>query len=493
MKTEAGNMKVKRFVCGFIEENGYVIYHKDGGCCYVIDPGEDAGQFLGFMKEHDLEPVAVLLTHHHPDHTGAVRGIVKEKGCPVYIHEADAKYYPGADRLLKDGEAIELKNGDETEELLVINTPGHTKGSICFYCDKSRTVFTGDTLFSVEVGRSDLEDSGRIDLALSLGDIVDKWPDDMTVYPGHGDITTMADVRLYNVDFIQAMERYRVFNSDYSHDAEIKLVALDLDGTTMNSENALPAENKKILEAAIAQGVNVVIASGRCYEALPKEVTEIKGVQYAISSNGAMVKDIRYDEVLYSNCADPRAVHMLHDIVKENGYDIEVFVDGRAYMERAKWEEIRDGKITYRRKDYIMTTRNPIDGILDFMMEHDDKVENVNIFFGDLSVKPAIRKTLEPLEEYATITTSFDTNWEMGGKTTSKAQGLKVLCEKLGIKKEEMMSFGDSPNDIPMIEAAGIGVAVGNAKDSVKEVADFITTSNDDAGVAVAVRKFALK
>lgn len=140
-----------------------------------------------------------------------------------------------------------------------------------------------------------------------------------------------------------------------------------------------------------------------------------------------------------------------------------------------------------------MTTRNPVDDILGFMMEHDDKVENVNIFFGDLSVKPAIRDTLVPMEDIATVTTSFDTNWEVGGLTTSKADGLRVLCEMLGVKKEEMMTFGDSPNDIPMIMAAGIGVAVGNAKDSVKAAADFVTTSNDDAGVAVAVRKFALR
>jgi hydroxymethylpyrimidine pyrophosphatase-like HAD family hydrolase len=68
-----------------------------------------------------------------------------------------------------------------------------------------------------------------------------------------------------------------------------------------------------------------------------------------------------------------------------------------------------------------------------------------------------------------------------------------VLSDILDVKKEEMMAFGDSPNDIPMIEAAGIGVAVENAKDSVKQAADFVTTSNDDAGVAVAVRKFALR
>ena len=269
----------------------------------------------------------------------------------------------------------------------------------------------------------------------------------------------MKTVRTENIDFIQAMKRYDVYNSKFEYDTPIKLIALDLDGTTMNTENQLPAENKKILESAIAEGVNVVVASGRCYNSLPKEVTGIRGVQYAISSNGAQVRDLRTGEVLHSDCADPRAVHMLHDIVKENGYDIEVFVDGMAYMEKERWEDVRDGRITYRRRDYILNTRQPVEDILGFMMQHDDKIENVNIYFEDLSVKPAIRKTLEPLEEFATVTTSFDTNWEMGGLTTSKAEGLRVLSEILGVEKEEMMAFGDSPNDIPMIEAAGIGVS----------------------------------
>lgn len=482
-------MNIQRFICGEIEENGYVIWHKDGGDCYVIDPGAGAQDFLDFIDEHELSVKAVLLTHHHADHTGAVNDIVRAKGCPVFIHEDDLDMYGRPAIILHDGDTLEL----EGEAIKVISTPGHTRGSICYYCEESGVVFTGDTLFDIEVGRSDLADSSRIDLALSMGDIIDNWPDDLKIYPGHTNPTDMKSVRTENVDFINAMERYRVFNSEFEQEIPIKLVALDLDQTTLDTAGFLPAENKKVLEAAIAEGVNVVVASGRCYNSLPQEVTRIKGVQYAISSNGAQVRDLRTGEVMYSNCVSPEAVARLHDIVKENGYDIEVFVDGQAYMERRTWEEVRDGIITYRRRSYIMSTRHPVDNILGFMMDHDDRIENVNIFFGDLSVKPAIRETLVPMEEIATVTTSFDTNWEVGGLTTSKADGLRVLGEILGVEKKEMMSFGDSPNDIPMIEEAGIGVAVGNAKESVKAAADFVTTSNDDAGVAVAVRKFALK
>ena len=74
---------IKRIISGEIQENGYIIYHNEGGECYVIDPGDGAGEFLGYIDEHKLSVKAVLLTHHHPDHTGAVSGIVSAKGCPV--------------------------------------------------------------------------------------------------------------------------------------------------------------------------------------------------------------------------------------------------------------------------------------------------------------------------------------------------------------------------------------------------------------------------
>ena len=270
----------------------------------------------------------------------------------------------------------------------------------------------------------------------------------------------------------------------------IKLIALDLDGTTLDNRGKLPAENKTALERAIRSGVDVVVASGRCYEALPKEVTGIEGVQYSITSNGAQIRDLRTGERLFSNCISKNAIRRVRDIVAENGYDIEVFVDGRAYMERSIWEEIRDNGSSYRRREYIVNTRNPIDDLLGFMMENDEDVENINFFFEDLAVKPAIGKVLSQLEDEATLTTSFDHNWEIEGKTTSKAAALRELSRILGVKTEEMMSFGDSPNDIPMIREAGIGVAVGNAKDSVKEIADYVTASNEDAGVAKAVYKF---
>ena len=116
----------------------------------------------------------------------------------------------------------------------------------------------------------------------------------------------------------------------------IKLVALDLDGTTLDSAGNLPDINKKALEEAITKGIKIVIATRRSYYSLPKEVTEIKGLKYAITSNGAQIRDLISEEVLFSVCIDPVVVKRAAEVIVDNGYDsdIEVFVNGAAYMER---------------------------------------------------------------------------------------------------------------------------------------------------------------
>ena len=119
-------------------------------------------------------------------------------------------------------------------------------------------------------------------------------------------------------------------------------------------------------------------------------------------------------------------------------------------------------------------------------------MENININFDDISEKPAMREKLLTIPE-ATITSSFNHNLEIGGATTSKADALEHMCGIFGITRDEMMAVGDSPNDIAMLKAAGIAVAVGNAKDEVKAVAEYVAPSNNDDGVADAIERFVLK
>lgn len=196
-------MKIERFIGGMLESNGYVIYHQDGGDCYIIDPGYRPGVFIEFVKAHDLNLRGILLTHHHYDHVGAVERIKDTFGCPVYLHTDDCdQYKKPVDVYLADGDMIDL----EGESITVVNTPGHTKGSVCFLSETSKVCFTGDTVFDVDLGRTDLEDGSPAEMRDSILNKVDKWGNDITIYPGHADGCTMKKVRQINKEFLDIVE-----------------------------------------------------------------------------------------------------------------------------------------------------------------------------------------------------------------------------------------------------------------------------------------------
>ena len=193
-------MQIKRITGGILESNGYIIYQKDAKKCFIIDPGYDAGRFMAFMEAEGLEPEAILLTHGHHDHFGASDRIKDRTGCDVYIHREDEDLTRcRTDKYLEDGQIFHV--GDE--ELKVIHTPGHTRGGVCFYAEKSRAAFTGDTVFNVDRGRMDLEGGSEEDMAWSLKNVVDKWENDVIIYPGHGDPSSMKKVRQVNTEFLE--------------------------------------------------------------------------------------------------------------------------------------------------------------------------------------------------------------------------------------------------------------------------------------------------
>ena len=195
-------MKVKRLAVGSLEANGYIIYQKEGGDCYIVDPGYSPDKFIKFVDENKLNVIGILLTHHHYDHVGAVNKIKELKKCPVYIHRNDLKMYRSKVEVeMKDGDIIML----EDEAIKVLNTPGHTEGSVCLFSEKSKLVFTGDTIFNVDIGRTDLQDGNPHKMLATMKNIVDSWGDEITIYPGHGDSCDMKYVRKVNTEFIDAI------------------------------------------------------------------------------------------------------------------------------------------------------------------------------------------------------------------------------------------------------------------------------------------------
>lgn len=271
----------------------------------------------------------------------------------------------------------------------------------------------------------------------------------------------------------------------------IKLIALDLDGTTLNDDKHISAANKAALEEAVEKGVNVVIATGRAYSALPEDVFKVKGIQYVLTSNGAAITDLRLGKTIYENCLSPEAVENAVNVLKQYDFMVETFTDGGAYIDRKIYDGMKESKFGYRHVAYVLETRKPVDDIYEFILEHKEHIENLNVVFEKQEDRAMMREILGNIPE-TTLTTAFDNNLELGGATTSKADALLELEKILGVKPDEMMAIGDSPNDMAMMQLAGMPVAVGNAKPEVKAIAKYVTASNKEDGVAQAVKKYVL-
>lgn len=192
-------MKIKRIIGGELEANGYIIYQREQSSCYLVDPGYNPDKYIKQIRELKLEVEGIILTHHHYDHVGGASRLRDYYERPVFMHRNDCDMYKGmVDRMLEDGQILSL----DGEELKIILTPGHTRGSVCIYSEKSKVAFTGDTIFNVDLGRTDLKDGDPRQMESSCRDIIDRWSNEITIYPGHGDSCNMKFVRRFNEEFI---------------------------------------------------------------------------------------------------------------------------------------------------------------------------------------------------------------------------------------------------------------------------------------------------
>ncbi len=200
-------MKIDRLILGEFETNSYVVRENESAVdCLVIDTGLDASDLVEFLQQHQLSPVAVVLTHGHVDHIVGLEALRRHfPHIKVYIHRLDAPMLadPRANLSVLTGTTFRsepadvlLEDGDTVEEagirLKVLHTPGHTPGGICLYAESEDVVFVGDTLFADSVGRTDFPGGDMDQLLQSIRTKLFPLPDQTAAYPGHGMRTTIG-------------------------------------------------------------------------------------------------------------------------------------------------------------------------------------------------------------------------------------------------------------------------------------------------------------
>ena len=272
---------------------------------------------------------------------------------------------------------------------------------------------------------------------------------------------------------------------------KIRMIALDLDDTTLRTDKSMAERTEKALAGAAEQGVIVVVSTGRVLNSLPDNVKSVPGIRFVINSNGACINDLETGETLYKNFLDPEKVGQIIELLAQYDFPVEVFTGGEAYMNESDYNKIKQNPSKYRSAEYILWSRRPVPDVLELLRLNADIIENISVNFRKPEEKNRMRELLAEIGGI-TVTSSVYYNIEIGGPNTSKAEALRVLMKRFGISAEELMACGDSPNDAAMVEMAGIGVAVANAHERIRQIADYITDSNDNDGVAKAIEKFVL-
>ena len=277
---------------------------------------------------------------------------------------------------------------------------------------------------------------------------------------------------------------------------DIKLVALDLDGTLFDNSSRISKRNLTAIRSITDKGIHVVISTGRPFEGIPFDQIKGTGINYAITANGSGIYEISTGKCLYENAMDEELVTPILNFLLTRDIHMDAFIGGKGYTPVQCVETAQKLTVPSSIKNYIITTRTRLDNIPQFIHENQLKVQKMTLNFypaadGTLIDRETVRKFLVSNPSITTVCGGYN-NLEFTRADANKGVGLRKLAEILGVNPDATMAIGDTENDLAIIEAAGIGVAMGNATDAVKARADYVTTTNTKDGVAAAIEHFIL-
>ena len=288
-----------------------------------------------------------------------------------------------------------------------------------------------------------------------------------------------------------------------------KLIAMDIDGTLLNSYGEVSLKNKEAIELALKKNIEVVLTSGRMPKAILPIANEIKADKYIISGNGATIYDVQNDKIIYNSYLTKKKVLEIIDICEKNSMFYNVYTNDVILTKSLSYNILfyhnenkrnpEDKKIKinivndiykyvkeYEKEDFLKVTICDNDEfVFKSIMNKIKNIRNVDI----LEVAHMSKKIIKHGSEEHEIAYYYT---EITNRNVNKWTALEMLLKKLKIEKEELITIGDNVNDKEMIENAGLGIVTGNASPEMKKIANKIVSSNNENGVAEAIIKYAL-
>lgn len=266
-----------------------------------------------------------------------------------------------------------------------------------------------------------------------------------------------------------------------------RLLALDLDDTLLDENSRISSRNRETIQKALEKGIRLVIATGRMFKTSVPYLSELglNDDRPIINYHGALVKKSRSKEILLQRPIDKDIALSIAEEGERSKLHVSFFVDDDLYV----------GKETEQSRFYQTLAKievNEVGCLSKFIEEQDYRPTKMSIIRWDGTLDATEDKLKERFGSKLSILQSRPYFLEITDRQATKGQTLQWFAEREGIKREEIIAFGDGHNDLDMISYAGLGIAVANARPALLEVADYITTSNNEDGVAAALERFVL-
>ena len=286
-----------------------------------------------------------------------------------------------------------------------------------------------------------------------------------------------------------------------------KLVAIDLDGTMLNSYGMVTENTKQVIKNTINKGTEVIIASGRPIDSIKTIAKEIGSENYFIAGNGALIYDIKKDEIIYEKFMNKQKVLEIIKICEENSISYNIYTEKTIIAKGLKYNVLYYYKENLKKEENKKTNITIVEDVYEYIKNlENEKFLKITVCDETKSVFNSIIRKLRTVEDIDVLDVLHMSRkmikqgtedvlieyyyTEISLKDVDKWNAIEYLANKMNISKDEIIAIGDNINDKEMIENAKVGIAMGQSTPVITEIADFVTTNNNEDGVAKALEKY---
>ena len=286
-----------------------------------------------------------------------------------------------------------------------------------------------------------------------------------------------------------------------------KLIAVDLDGTMLNSYGEISKNTKESVKKCLEKGMKIVIASGRPIDSIKAIAKELELEEYCIAGNGSLIYNLKDNKIIYENCMKKEKVLEIIKICEENSISYNVYTENTILAVNFKYNVLYYHKENLKKEEDKQTNISIVENMYNYVQNlNDEKFLKITICDEDAIIFNSIIKKMKKIENVEVLETAHMSRkiirqgtekipveyyyTEISAQNVDKWDAVKFLAEKLSVNSEEIIAIGDNVNDKKMIENAGLGVAMRGSAPVVENIANVIADSNDEDGVAKILKRF---